>query len=396
MEPGANGGVVLPKLVVLAFQFLYSFDERRGQDGNPLIFRASPQLMYSNRNFLRTCARWSKRWDGDGAVRNSPIFTLILAVFASLFAWSEFRAETSRTTEAPWVVQLLIGSNAWCTGSVLAERWILTAARCLEGFPKQANVTVYYADGEGTRSEVYDGLSVLRQHMYYQHHNFPSWLIDLPDVDHDVGLIELIRGSIDLSVTGRAKLYAPSRPKPWSTGGANRDFVMIGWGNTNAPSCAALESKRIGTGFTFDGANHDAESLRARIDDLHSCLGDPGTPWLLKIGGEYLEIAVHHGTKNFEFTVGLRYVASLITTKTGWIWDVSRNLRYEPKTGNYTVYGLSCGGGVGDPGYIECFERDGGTVVPPPPQPPCPRGRHCCEAIGDECRRCIPDGAVCE
>nr|NEH95698.1 trypsin-like serine protease [Rhizobium laguerreae] len=348
----------------------------------------------------------AKRWSGDGIVRKSSTFILLLAVFTFLFARSELRADSA---EAPWVVEVVIDSAERCSGSVLAERWILTTARCLKGFGMQANVTVYYADREGTPREIYDGRSVLHAHRYYQGQAFPTWVIDIPNADYDVGLIELIRGSIDLSVTGRAKLYTPSRPKPWSTAGANRDFVMIGWGNTDDPVCSCLGNtaepgcestttgrKFLGTGYSFDEAQRNAESLRSH-SEIFTCLASSGAPWLLLIGGEYLVIAVEHGTHYpFDQSGYTYHYAALISTKTDWIWDASRNLRYEPTTGNYTAFGLSCGGGVGDPGYIECFERDGGTVVPPPPVPLCPRGRHCCEPMGDECRRCIPDGAQCQ
>ena len=223
-------------------------------------------------------------------------------------------------------------------------------------------------------------------HMHYQR-SIAGWPLYFPTADYDVGLIELIRGSVDLAITGRAKLYAPSRPKPWSTSGANRDFVMIGW-------CNSLAGKYIRTDLTFDDAHRNAESIRDYIAWTGLCPAFSGTPWLLKIGEEYLVIAVQHGGHNGLF-YGYYDYASLITTKTRWIWDASRSLRFEPTTGNYTVFGLSCGGASPDPNYIECFERDGGTVVPPPPMPSCPAGRRCCERMGDDCRLCIPADAQC-
>ena len=35
--------------------------------------------------------------------------------------------------EFPWMVALIIGSKNLCGGSIIADRWILTAAHCVEG-----------------------------------------------------------------------------------------------------------------------------------------------------------------------------------------------------------------------------------------------------------------------
>ena len=36
-------------------------------------------------------------------------------------------------SEFPWMVALIIGSKNLCGGSIIADRWILTAAHCVEG-----------------------------------------------------------------------------------------------------------------------------------------------------------------------------------------------------------------------------------------------------------------------
>ena len=35
--------------------------------------------------------------------------------------------------EFPWMVALIIGSKNLCGGSIIADRWVLTAAHCVEG-----------------------------------------------------------------------------------------------------------------------------------------------------------------------------------------------------------------------------------------------------------------------
>ncbi|EAT41805.1 AAEL006598-PA [Aedes aegypti] len=117
----------------------------------------------------------------------------------------------------PYQVSLqLKGYGHICGGSIIGERWILTAAHCVEGeTPGQLNVLA------GTNSlkeggELHETDKFIR-HKYYNQ----------PQFHNDVALIRL-----------KSKLQFSAKVKPivyWEKEvGANQSVVLTGWGRTSA------------------------------------------------------------------------------------------------------------------------------------------------------------------
>ena len=299
----------------------------------------------------------------------------------------------SLTTEEPWIIQY-VADGTMCSGAVLSQHWILTAAHCLDDKPRSVtDLQVSFADGLGTWQSVYNGPATFYIHPHFSRAAL-SW-----DSEDDVALIHLNNLSgipppgISLTTTGKAKLYVPYTQPVWADPDANRFFTVIAWGQTDPNGGADCTEgtagvKRLGTYFEVDTADADTERVTAGVGPTHLCPGDSGAPWLFARAGERVAFAIHSGRRPDLIVVGGQHRASVIQAKMEWIYRTTRT--FVP-----TQY-LECVrvGYVGDLPYVECEEK---VAREPTPTPfPCPSGQHCCEPGPDNtCLRCIPDSQEC-
>lgn len=294
----------------------------------------------------------------------------------------------SLTTAAPWIVRVDLPGGSLCSGSVLSEHWVLTAAHCVDGKGSSGMVTIRYASSLGAATSVYSGNAYFYKHPHYQ----PGWF--WPDREDDVALIRLASGAgINLSLTGRAALWGYT--KPWtSSSSSERDFRMIGWGLTDpsgGDDCVSGSGvKRLGLGFRVKKTGVTATTVEAPIGAVHACGGDSGTPWTFVRGGRYIAFAVHSGRVPDFIVAGDEHQAPLLPPKYGWIYERSKSsgLMLDCKSAGYS-------GGVP---YLECEERVYAPEPPPPiPGSSCPSGKYCCEPapVGDTCSLCVPVGTYC-
>ena len=198
------------------------------------------------------------------------------------------------TSEVPWSVALGLPGGL-CSGLVLSQHFILTAAHCLEiGTDTLPNLTVAYVSPDGTNLQVYSGPAVSRQHPLFFNNIVPL---------ADIGIIFLQNPKgIDLSLTNRADVFADGF-SPWCSHGlVPRSFSIVGWGFGSNPggtsSCASgLGVKRIGGGFVVDDDQCGHFVLRAEQppNGTHRCPGDSGAPWVLRRPTRWVAFAVHHG-----------------------------------------------------------------------------------------------------
>lgn len=206
----------------------------------------------------------------------------------------------------PWVVQ-----GGGCTGTVLSERWILTAGHCVDRGLRVSDVTFVHADGTGTTETIYRG---------------PVWEHPHPNYDRDdrdgvnewdVGLFELTGPPIDLSKTGRAKLA--NGTMPWNQ--TNETSYIFGYGDGSFPS---------GSGCNPNGeylqrrliSHLDRDGDMVETSVAPACRGDSGGPWTVfrstPGGYEHLVFAVTSGNYRI-FTK--RTEGPIVNERFDWIYD---------------------------------------------------------------------------
>jgi secreted trypsin-like serine protease len=84
--------------------------------------------------------------------------------------------------EFPWVVALFLGSGSFCTGSLISDEWVITAAHCADG---QTSVDVYLG-AHNVRLADEPGRLILKSNTLITH---PNW--NSNTLQGDIALIKL-------------------------------------------------------------------------------------------------------------------------------------------------------------------------------------------------------------
>jgi hypothetical protein len=183
------------------------------------------------------------------------------------------------------------GQVTYCTGSVLSQHWIITAAHCLRGRSNETDrVTVDHGVGQlplygRARASFYN-------HPDYNH---------LGDWGADLGLVRLYGDGIFPEL--HAKVWDGTN-EYWKAGGAVSFFAAgYGWGTdpVKGAKCddpdRAIGIKRLGR-FQLTGKTRDSGLLglgepiavrvksAAFIEEHDLCQGDSGGPWAFALGGQ--------------------------------------------------------------------------------------------------------------
>jgi len=91
----------------------------------------------------------------------------------------------ARPYEFPWQIEMLIGGVFWCSGSIINDRWIASAAHCVvagESNPSSLSVVI----GQYKRGEATPTRRVIQAARCVRHEQFNSY-----SLQNDIGLVEL-------------------------------------------------------------------------------------------------------------------------------------------------------------------------------------------------------------
>jgi secreted trypsin-like serine protease len=158
------------------------------------------------------------------------------------------------------VVALLSSGEAYCTGTVIADRWVLTAGHCLQ--PPLSPSEVYMGRGPTT-----DGVRlVVARTVVHPRFSFIG-------LENDVGLVELVESAPVTPV--------PLMEEQLDEGSIGALVRLVGFGSSSG---ADRESgvKRSGTA---EVSSLDPQKLTVLPAPSQPCLSDSGAPVLLPIDG---------------------------------------------------------------------------------------------------------------
>ncbi|GLH06567.1 Trypsin-1 [Gryllus bimaculatus] len=177
-------------------------------------------------------------------------------------------------TDFPFAVSLEYQGNHSCGGSIISEKYILTAAHCYHASAKDYTVRVGSSERE-------NGGTVLEVKKFIVHPNYD------PDVlfDYDMALLELTE-SIEMSPTSQP-VELPEEGRPVKAG---EIAVVVGWGRlkSNGESPTNLQQVSIPVVDIVRCNKTYWEELTPRMfcageknGGRDSCQGDSGGPLLI-------------------------------------------------------------------------------------------------------------------
>nr|UXX33474.1 serine protease-like protein [Holotrichia oblita] len=182
--------------------------------------------------------------------------------------WRVVGGSAAPTGAYPFMVSIRSSSNShYCGGSIINERWVLTAAHCIIG-ESTSNVRAVV----GTNTLNAGGTSYVSTRLIL-HNNY-----DDDSADNDVGVIQLA------SAIAYSNTVAPVVLNSVNTGAV--DAILIGWGQTSTIGSAPNNLQHLSTS-TITAAQCQA-IWGSSVNSGHicsftragqgSCFGDSGGP----------------------------------------------------------------------------------------------------------------------
>nr|XP_027217680.1 transmembrane protease serine 9-like [Penaeus vannamei] len=195
---------------------------------------------------------------------------------------------TTGVNEWPWQAALMYGSQQFCGGSLINDRYVLTAAHCTESM-RASDLTIRLAEHRlSTSSET----SVVSRSV--------SQIIEHPDYQpgNEINDIALIKLSSPVQVSDTVLPVCMPPPNPTYAG---KTATATGWGTTSSGGSSSDTLREVDVTVLSNTACQ-SNSYGSAIKDTmlcagstgkDSCQGDSGGPLVFKDGGgNYDQIGV--------------------------------------------------------------------------------------------------------
>ncbi|ROT77360.1 putative trypsin-1 [Penaeus vannamei] len=187
---------------------------------------------------------------------------------------------TTGVNEWPWQAALMYGSQQFCGGSLINDRYVLTAAHCTESM-RASDLTIRLAEHRlSTSSET----SVVSRSV--------SQIIEHPDYQpgNEINDIALIKLSSPVQVSDTVLPVCMPPPNPTYAG---KTATVTGWGTTSSGGSSSDTLREVDVTVVSNTACQ-SNSYGSAIKDTmlcagstgkDSCQGDSGGPLVFKDGG---------------------------------------------------------------------------------------------------------------
>merc|ERR1711872_564375 len=190
--------------------------------------------------------------------------------------------------EWPWQVALMYGNSQFCGGSLINDRYVLTAAHCVEGFTAgdlSVRLGEHNLASSSESSTVTRGVRTIKAHQSYNDQTLVN----------DIALLEL-SSPVTQSSTILSVCLPPPRPQY-----ANRQATVTGWGTTSSggssPNTLREITVKVWSNKDCVNSNYgnaiQSGMMCAGTTGKDSCQGDSGGPLVYRDGGgNYDQIGV--------------------------------------------------------------------------------------------------------
>ncbi|XP_075938741.1 tryptase-2-like [Anarhichas minor] len=203
--------------------------------------------------------------------------------------------QDAQENDWPWMAHLNIsnGVKTWrCGGTIVAPKWVLTAASCLDINPKPDRERSMIWVGSRRLQKAYDGFMGVE--FFMNHPNYSA--LSSGGYVNDLALVKLKH-----PVTMTNKVKAVSLPRTDAPFSSSSQCWITGWGeikrDTPLPSPETLQQLKISiiphSDCKAKRPELTADMLCAGgVDGKDTCKGDYGGPLVCLAGSDYVQVGI--------------------------------------------------------------------------------------------------------